>query len=141
MFLCFCVVRKLLTGCNRCNPAEWEGDFRLWESLLSGALVFVDWITAFERMPYLLDKKHLIIYNRKDQTGFLKLLEHYVTHEDEARSIATAGQKFARAHHMAANRIDYLLMHLVASEEEKESNPNYCSKCLDFPNQIRKHKK
>merc|ERR1711957_944835 len=40
-----------------CNPAEWEGDFRLWESLLSGALVFVDWITAFERMPYLLDKK------------------------------------------------------------------------------------
>lgn len=25
-----------------CNPSSWEGDFRLWEAMASGALVFVD---------------------------------------------------------------------------------------------------
>jgi hypothetical protein len=24
------------------NPGNWEGDFRLWESMCTGALVFVD---------------------------------------------------------------------------------------------------
>ena len=34
-----------------CNPAEWEGDFRLWESFLSGAMIMVDKMTIPEWMP------------------------------------------------------------------------------------------
>lgn len=96
------------------NPAEWEGDFRLWEAMTSGALVFVDWITAFDRMPNLLvHKQHVIIYTRGDKAEFLELLEYYFTHPDEARKIAKAGHDFVRAHHMAPNRIDYVLTSLV----------------------------
>jgi len=32
-----------------CNPSHWEGDFRLFEAMLSGALVFVDEMCARER--------------------------------------------------------------------------------------------
>jgi hypothetical protein len=34
-----------------CNPAAWEGDFRLWESFLSGAMIMVDKMTIPEWMP------------------------------------------------------------------------------------------
>ena len=34
-----------------CNPSGWEGDFRLWESFLSGAMVMVDKMVIPEFMP------------------------------------------------------------------------------------------
>ena len=73
----------------------------------------------------MLNEQHFIVYDPKDQARFLQLLEYYVTHEDEARHIAQTGEMYVRAHHMAVNRIDYVLMHLYASEQEKERNPHY----------------
>ena len=57
-------------------------------------------------------KEHLIIYDRRDKSKFLELLEYYSTHQDEARKIALAGKEFVLAHHMGANRVDYMLQSL-----------------------------
>ena len=95
---------------GRCNPAEWEGDFRLWEALLSGALVFVDQVSFWDRLPNpVVHEKHLIIYERDNKEEFLRLLSYYSEHPDEARQIGQAGKEFVLKHHMASNRIDYML--------------------------------
>eukprot|EP00985_Skeletonema_marinoi_P006850 scaffold2996_cov122-Skeletonema_marinoi.AAC.1 len=59
-----------------CNPWNWEGDFRLWEALLSGALVMVDKMAIPHWMPHpFVHKKHLIFYDTTNQSEFNSLLE------------------------------------------------------------------
>ena len=52
-----------------CNPSNWEGDFRLWEAMATGALVFVDEMAT--PMPHApVDGEHIIVYdNRSGQGG------------------------------------------------------------------------
>jgi hypothetical protein len=92
------------------NPGTWEGDYRLWESMLSGALVFVDHMTTMPLLPYpLLHERHCVFYNISDRAGFNKLLLHYWTHPLEARAIARAGHARVIRHHFPVNRVDYVL--------------------------------
>lgn len=67
-----------------CNPSHWEGDFRLFEAMVSGALVFVDEMWAPQPYP-LRHKEHVIIYNTKDQVAFTELLKYYIEHPNEVR--------------------------------------------------------
>jgi len=93
-----------------CNPFNWEGDFRLWEALLSGALVMVDQMAIPNWMPHpFVHKKHLVFFDTRNQTEFNSLLEYYVKHEDEARQIGKAGYNFVLEHHMAKDRVSYIL--------------------------------
>ena len=93
-----------------CNPFHWEGDFRLWESLLSGALVMVDRMVIPNYMPHpFVHGKHLVYYDTRNQTEFNELLEYYVEHEEEARRIGEAGYKFVLEHHMPKDRVSYVL--------------------------------
>ena len=93
-----------------CNPWQWEGDSRLWESLMSGALVMVDHMAIPNFMPYpLVHKKHLVYYDSTNQTEFNELLEYYVEHEDEARQIGEAGRRHVMDHHMPKDRVTYIL--------------------------------
>ena len=63
-----------------CNPAVWEGDYRLYEALISGALVFVDRMLT-PQPHHLLDRCHLVIF---DARGDLEELEHKIEHYLEA---------------------------------------------------------
>ena len=93
-----------------CNPWLWEGDFRLWEALLSGAMVMVDRMDIPEWMPHPFEhKKHLVYYDTRNQSEFNELLEYYIKHEDEARRIGEAGYQFVLDHHMAKDRVSYIL--------------------------------
>lgn len=93
-----------------CNPYSWEGDFRLWEALLSGALVMVDKMAIPQWMPHpLVHKKHLVFYDTRNQSEFNSLLKYYIEHEDEARRIGEAGYNFVLEHHMAKDRVSYIL--------------------------------
>ncbi|EJK73495.1 hypothetical protein THAOC_04878, partial [Thalassiosira oceanica] len=88
-----------------CNPYRWEGDFRLWESLLSGAMVMVDRMAIPEFMPHpFIHKKHLVYYDPNNQTEFNELLDYYVKNEAEARKIGEAGYNFVLDHHMTSDR-------------------------------------
>lgn len=93
-----------------CNPYSWEGDFRLWEALLSGALVMVDKMVIPQWMPHpFVHKKHLVFYDTRNQSEFNSLLEYYIEHEDEARQIGEAGYNFVLEHHMSKDRVSYIL--------------------------------
>lgn len=61
------------------NPAHWEGDFRLWESLASGALVFVD--PLHTPMPYpLIHGVHVIFFSNSDKDDLFQKLDYYRQH-------------------------------------------------------------
>ena len=93
-----------------CNPSEWEGGFRLWEALLSGALVMVDRMAIPDFMPFPLEHgKHLVFYDSNNQTEFDELLEYYVNNEEEARQIGEVGYHYVLDHHMPKDRVSYIL--------------------------------
>ncbi len=93
-----------------CNPNEWEGDYRLWEALLSGALVFVDKMVVLEMLPHPYEhKKHLIFYDSTNQDEFDELLTYYIDNEEEARQIAMAGYTHTLKRHMPKDRVEYVL--------------------------------
>lgn len=56
-----------------CNPSFWDGDFRTWEAMASGALVFVDQMHVPVAYP-LIDGVHLIIYDNHDRETFRRKL-------------------------------------------------------------------
>jgi len=92
------------------NPADWEGDFRLWEALLSGALVFVDKMAILDWIPHpFKHKEHLIFYDPANRTEFENLLEYYVSNEAEAESIGLRGYEHTAHHHMTTDRVSYIL--------------------------------
>ncbi len=93
-----------------CNFILLFKDFRLWEALLSGALVMVDKMAIPQWMPHpFVHKKHLVFYDTRNQSEFNSLLEYYIEHEDEARRIGEAGYNFVLKHHMSKDRVSYIL--------------------------------
>ena len=48
-----------------CNPSHWEGDFRTFEALASGALVFVDEMYTPHPRPFV-DGEHVVVYDNSD---------------------------------------------------------------------------
>ena len=90
------------------NPSEWEGDFRLWESMATGALIFVDPI--FTPHPYpLIDGKHLVLFSNSNKTDLWQKLDYYRHHPDEARRIAITGYLHCMKYHRTVSMIDYVL--------------------------------
>lgn len=88
--------------------AYWEGDFRLWEAMSSGALVFVDPLMVPHPYP-LLDKKHVIYFSQNDEKDLFQKLNYYRAHKQEARTIALQGYFHAMRYHRTSNTIDYIL--------------------------------
>ena len=64
-----------------------EGDFRLWEAMSTGALVFVDEMHTPLPHPFL-DGVHLVVYDNSDEGSFLAKLKHYLDHPVELRRVA-----------------------------------------------------
>lgn len=91
-----------------CNPSSWEGDFRLWEALASGALVFVDHMYTPVYQP-LTDGQHVVLYDPTDEMGFKSKLRYYVDHPHEAQEIALRGYFHVLRYHRSVSRIDYIL--------------------------------
>ena len=109
------------------NPAQWEGDFRLWESLASGALVFVDYLFVPHPFP-LLNGIHIVYYSNHNKTELWSKLDYYLSHPQEAQKIAQNGYLHAMKYHRAVNLIDYVLYstHLKQqSLQQSKSIPKY----------------
>lgn len=90
------------------NPADWEGDFRLWESLASGALVFVDPIFVPHAYP-LIHGEHVIYFDNRNQQELWSKLDYYLAHPLEARRIAVNGYLYAMKYHRSVTMIDYFM--------------------------------
>ena len=90
------------------NPANWEGDFRLWESLASGALVMVDPIFVPHPFP-LIDGIHVVFFNNQKKDDLFEKLDYYRKHPDLARKIAITGYLHCMKHHRTVSMIDYIM--------------------------------
>lgn len=99
-----------------CNPNNWVGDFRLWESMVSGAMVMVDRMYVMELLPHpLINKLHYVVYDSSNRTEFIELLEYYISRPDVTERIARAGYEWTLAHHMPRHRVDYILNNINLS--------------------------
>ena len=91
-----------------CGPNTWEGDYRLYEALFSGALVFSDKIYTQVIEPFI-NKRHLIYYERGNFDELLKLIPYYLKHSSKREKIGSRGQKLVLKKHLPRNRIDEVL--------------------------------
>ena len=91
-----------------CNPDNWEGDYRLFEALSCGCLVFCDQLHANIPNP-LIHKRHLIYYNRDDLDSLLNDISYYLENSQERQKIAQDGYLFAKKYHGNSHRIDEIL--------------------------------
>ena len=90
------------------NPSNWEGDFRLWESFATGALIFVD--PVFTPHPHsMIDGVHCVFYHNSNRTELFEKLDYYRSHPDIAHRIAITGYLHAMKYHRTVNLIDYVL--------------------------------
>ena len=92
-----------------CDPDHWEGDYRLFEALACGPLVFSNKmvtpiINSFE------DGKHLIYYDRSKLDDNLKnQLIYFLENEEERLSIARKGYEHTMKYHKCSDRIDEII--------------------------------
>lgn len=105
------------------NPSYWEGDFRLWESLSSGALVFCDPIMVPHPYP-LIDGKHIIYFNSHNQSDLWSKLDYYLSHPEEAKVIAWRGYVHAMQYHRTSNFIDYVLRTALTKRRSLQQQMN-----------------
>ena len=108
------------------NPADWEGDFRLWESFATGALVMVDPLFVPHSYP-LIDGVHVVYFSNLNKTDLFNKLDYYREHVEEARSIAIEGYLHTMKYHRTVNMVDYVLRsaHLKRAMANDIALPNY----------------
>ena len=91
-----------------CNPTGWEGDFRLFEALSSGALVMVDRMGTPYHHP-LIDGEHVVFYDHTNKTDLLAKVDHALSHPHWARKVGVKGYAHVLRHHRAVSWADYVL--------------------------------
>lgn len=84
------------------QPDGWEGDYRLMESLSSGALVLHNKMQLPPRG--LIDGTHWVLYD--NHMDMLDKVYHYACHPEKAAMIGASGKKFVESNHMPSNRVE-----------------------------------
>lgn len=83
------------------NPGNWEGDFRTWEALASGAAVVRD--RLFAPTPY---SDLGVVYDTRSRASFDSAMDR--AHAN-AETLGRRTLTDALAHHRAVSRVDWLL--------------------------------
>jgi hypothetical protein len=84
-----------------CNPGDWEGDFRTWEALASGAAVVRDRLYA--PTPH---GGFGLVYDARSRASFDAAMDR--AHAN-AGALGRRALADALAHHRAVSRVDWLL--------------------------------
>lgn len=108
------------------NPANWEGDFRLWESFATGALVMVDPLFVPHSYP-LIDGVHVVFFSNQNKTDLFTKLDYYRNNPLKAREIAIEGYLHTMKYHRTVNLVDYVLRsaHMKYAVVNNLAVPNY----------------
>jgi len=88
-----------------CNPNNWEGDWRLYESLSVGSCVFVDKMLIPMENP-LEDGVHIVNYNINNLEN---KLETYLKDFSLRNKMSIISKKYVYDYHTPENRIKYIL--------------------------------
>jgi spore maturation protein CgeB len=87
---------------------EWEGHWRLWESMASGAMVVSEAMVA---PPFGLENgTNVVLYDSAD--SLRSLVVYYLEHDKERRAIARKGQKLALGLHRSWHGLERVLFGL-----------------------------
>lgn len=86
------------------NPKDWEGDFRLWEALLTGSMVICDRMFC---NPGLVDKTHIIWYD--NLTHLDMLLSYYLRKPEEIEEIGMNGKLWCMSNGLYKHRVRDIL--------------------------------
>ena len=89
-----------------CNPDDWEGDYRLFETLSCGSLALVDKMITPAVNPFE-HRKHLVYYDSLEHLG--NEIEYYLENDEERKMIANNGYTYALEYHKTSDRIDEIL--------------------------------
>jgi hypothetical protein len=99
---------------------KWEDQYRLYEALVSGALVMTDQIVA---MPRGLENGTSIVeFGSADE--FVRLVRYYLKHVEERIAIARRGREVAMTFHRSWHRMEEIVLGRVVTKCAKESNKN-----------------
>ena len=91
----------VVTAC----PSNYEGDYRLFEAMSSGALVIHN---RMVQPPHgLVEDEHWVLYD--DSQQLKQKIEHFVNNPEHAQEIAQNGQQFCLQHHRPHHRIEQFL--------------------------------
>lgn len=97
------------------QPDHLGGDSRLWEALLSGAVVVSNDLSG--QKLGLVDGNHYLSFNPLGDVRELKALLLALLHDDEAtvtrQTIAKNGREYVLGHHMPPDRVETILKHTV----------------------------
>lgn len=91
-----------------CNPHNWEGDYRLFEALATGALVFVDKMLTPKKNKFI-NGEHLIYYDMKNLNELKDKILYYLENETERIRIAKNGNEFVKKFHKPSDRINEII--------------------------------
>ena len=94
-----------------CNPDNWEGDYRTWEALSTGSLVFVDNMITPIKYP-LINEEHVIIYDKNNLLELSEKIMFYLNNLELAKKISKQGNQHALKYHKPSDRIDEILSYL-----------------------------
>lgn len=94
-----------------CNPDNWEGDYRTWEALSTGALVFVDNMLTPIINP-LINEKHIIFYDKNNLLELKEKILFYLNNSELAKKISQQGNHHSLKYHKPSDRIDEILSYL-----------------------------
>lgn len=88
-------------------------NFRVFEALASGSLLLTD--NVGNGMDMLLEEgKHFVSYRKNDPQDAARQIRYYLEHEEERRSIASAGHGVLLAHHSTGIR-RHQIMNAISS--------------------------
>lgn len=94
------------------NPYSYEGDYRLYEALLSGNLVLCDEMLGNKLLEYpFVNKEHLVYYKNTDE--ILELIKYYINNEEERNNIGINGKEYVLKYHKFSDRVNEVLGNLI----------------------------
>ncbi len=95
---------RVVVTCNL--VPNWEGDYRLFEALSSGAMVMVNTMLTPVKNRFI-DGAHLVYFSDLDDLE--RKLYYYLENEDQRLEVARAGFDHAARHHKVSDRIEEML--------------------------------
>lgn len=101
---------------------EWEDHFRLYEALLSGAMVMTDQMLT---LPDLGLKNGTSIVEFNTVESLVSLANYNLTHEDERQSIAREGRFIALSRHRSWHRMEKISLGSIVTECPTASSGSY----------------
>lgn len=88
------------------NHNNWEGDWRLYESLSVGTCLFVDKMLIPVKNP-LIDGVHLVYYNSIEDLE--NKLDYYINNPELIDEMSVKSKEFVYKHHTPVDRMNYIL--------------------------------